>query len=286
VSLTGRLDSRAGRAFLRDRVCVPKVERAPQRIERRTAQPSRMGAALDYAIRFRMWKEGHADLRPLVAWSGLDADGAHPHRCPLAIRSLRRVYRRSVEALETNTLVELSDAAAEACMRLAELDIIHRAGLKKFRFHPTGPDEWAELQALWSIVPWDEFIGFRWTVLNPTFGAGSRLVGGADADLLVDDVLVDFKCSVRPGLAIRDVRQVVGYAVLANRFGVDGLDPAAFADWPGDQPVTHLGLYLARAGVLHVFPLNEAISPFHQRELLEFLVGRRVALAIAGDSSS
>ncbi|MGG0029232.1 hypothetical protein ABEX92_15355 [Bacillus safensis subsp. osmophilus] len=48
-------------------------------------------------------------------------------------------------------------------------------------------------------------------VFNPHFGIASLLVDGADADILVDDVLYDFKVVKDVGYKSADVLQLTGY---------------------------------------------------------------------------
>lgn len=74
-------------------------------------------------------------------------------------------------------------------------------------------------------------------VLNPTF-AGSKAIGGADADLIVDSCLIDIKATVNP-LKRGDVRswiyQVIGYVLL---------------DYDAGHKVDRVAIYLARQGAL------------------------------------
>ena len=92
-----------------------------------------------------------------------------------------------------------------------------------------------ELLVLWGLVRWDAFTPTRLPALNPTFGEGSRLVGGADADIVVDDLIIEIKVVKEAKLAIGYVRQLVGYALLANEFGVDNV---------GSFEIERLGVWL------------------------------------------
>lgn len=51
-------------------------------------------------------------------------------------------------------------------------------------------------------------------VYNPHFGIGSRMVGGADADVYMDGVLYDFKTTIKNGWSSADVTQIIGYYLL------------------------------------------------------------------------
>lgn len=51
-------------------------------------------------------------------------------------------------------------------------------------------------------------------IYNPTFGIGSRVIGGADADIYIDGTLFDFKTTKVNGYRRADATQLIGYYVL------------------------------------------------------------------------
>ena len=51
-------------------------------------------------------------------------------------------------------------------------------------------------------------------VFNPTFGIGSQVVGGADADVFIDGTLYDFKVRKENSWSSKLARQLVGYYVI------------------------------------------------------------------------
>ena len=108
------------------------------------------------------------------------------------------------------------------------------------------PDIWVEaLAQLAQLFP-DAF-GDRFgrpAVLNPVF-AQSSAVGGADADLISDGMLLEIKTTINPRIDGAWIRQLLGYLLL---------DTAAEFD------ITSLGLYLARQGRLLVWPLPDALD--------------------------
>jgi hypothetical protein len=80
-------------------------------------------------------------------------------------------------------------------------------------------------------------------LLNPNFGASSRIVRGADADLIAGDMLVDFKATKKERMDERDLDQLLGYYFLArHERDLDQTFPA----------INRLGLYFARYGCLWV----------------------------------
>jgi hypothetical protein len=79
-------------------------------------------------------------------------------------------------------------------------------------------------------------------LLNPTFAA-SRELGGADADLLVDDgLLLDIKATRKNTMSRRHLLQLLGYA---------------FADWDDALGATRVGIYFARQGARIEWSLDE-----------------------------
>lgn len=50
--------------------------------------------------------------------------------------------------------------------------------------------------------------------LNPYFGIGSRIVGGADADIYIDGTLYDFKVIKKNGWSSAYATQIIGYYLL------------------------------------------------------------------------
>jgi len=121
-----------------------------------------------------------------------------------------------------------------------------------------------ELQALYEIVPWQEFQPKERLVLNPVFGEGSRLLGGADADLVLDEQLIEIKTVPKQTLTLETVRQLVGYALLANKYGVNGDGR--------DDTILRLGVYYSRTGMLHRFALGNCIDAENDHDVLNFLL--------------
>ena len=77
-------------------------------------------------------------------------------------------------------------------------------------------------------------------VLNPTF-SGSRDVGGADADLIIDGCLIELKSS-RKNLDSDDLRQVLGYCLL---------------DYDGTHRISSLAIYRTRHGITHHWTISD-----------------------------
>ncbi|MEU1289773.1 UvrD-helicase domain-containing protein [Kitasatospora sp. NPDC005856] len=90
-------------------------------------------------------------------------------------------------------------------------------------------------------------------VCGPAF-AGSADIGGADADFILDGLLLDCKASTRPQRLGRDeIYQLAGYLLL---------------DYDDDYAIDQVGLYLARQGRLVIWSADEFLTRLGARTSL------------------
>lgn len=115
-----------------------------------------------------------------------------------------------------------------------------------------------DLLSLTSQVSVDDLCAMSWkfyetqqgllrktAILNPIF-SGSREIGGADADLIVDQCLIEIKATVDPSRQRKPlIYQLLGYA---------------FLDYEDEFEINEVAVYLARQGVLLTWPLEELMS--------------------------
>ena len=89
-------------------------------------------------------------------------------------------------------------------------------------------------------MPWYVFHPRRVGYLNPVFRA-SRLVVGADADLIVDDMLVEIKTTVDSRIRREQYNQLLGYYLLYLLAGIDDVSQTL--------PIRRLAVYQSARGV-------------------------------------
>ena len=89
-------------------------------------------------------------------------------------------------------------------------------------------------------------------VLNPTFGEGSRIVGGADADIIIDNTLIDIKTTMNLKLRREWFHQIIGYYILSRIGGIDGVSPK--------HKINKLGFYFSRYGELYTITVKTLIN--------------------------
>jgi hypothetical protein len=143
---------------------------------------------------------------------------------------------------------------------LAKLDAYFRAGVIDPNLsHDDGLDI-KDLRKLMIIANESEYFKVDTSCyLNPNFGKGSVFVGGADADLIIDDTLIDLKVSKRLILDRNHLNQLIGYYILSIIGGIN--------DAPDSRPIKNIGVYFARHGVLWKSPI---LSFSNETEVLKF----------------
>ena len=159
----------------------------------------------------------------------------------------------------------LSARLANHLLKMSNLDAIYRSMRTSFLppqtdrafVEPVPQSEIDDLLALYEVIPKDLFRGEKvW--LNPDLSILNhdidppprrRVSGGvkADADVIVDDMLIDIKTSrakITKALPLQDFCQLMGYFALASI--------------EGKHRIRRLGIYYARFGYLFEFPVPRA----------------------------
>jgi hypothetical protein len=100
---------------------------------------------------------------------------------------------------------------------------------------------------------------FKTAITGATF-AGSKDIGGADCDLIIDGCLIDFKTTIRPGIETAQLRQLIGYWLL---------------DYDDALHISSAAITLLRHGLTHRFSLRDLAGPNadHARLRRDFRAG-------------
>ena len=143
------------------------------------------------------------------------------------------------------------ERVARCVQFLAAADMLYRTD----EFNPNTVSDNSvtrELLALNEVFHPDHLFSIRKDcLLNPNFQAGG-LVGGADADIIVDGLLVDIKTTISPGLNSSHIRQLAGYAVLQDMAGI-----RISEDKVHTVPIREVALYFSRQGLMARWQLDE-----------------------------
>jgi hypothetical protein len=214
-----------------------------------------MGTAFDYALRWTFLARFQcaAERQNWVAEAAVDRlrlFSPRSGKLKTATAIVARARKRVARAIATG---KLTDSTLESALELARLDPVFRAGVGlEYVGRPVPHREIAELRSLLQVVPFSDLSPQRWCLLNPVFTA-SLEIGGADADLLIDDMILEVKTSSSGRYERSFFNQLLGYYLLHLHAGIDGLTK---------QPeVRRLGLYFSRQGRLVVWSVERIASP-------------------------
>lgn len=143
---------------------------------------------------------------------------------------------------------QLSRELIKATIFLAKLDVSSRTGIVDSGFYKIEDKKIIEIEQLFNIMPWQKFKTNKNCILNPTFGIGSSLVNGADADLIIDNTLIDIKTTRFLKIKREDLNQIIGYHLLSIIGGIDSKKKIE---------IKNIGIYFARFGYLWKMPLTD-----------------------------
>ncbi len=197
-----------------------------------------------------------------------------------ALREAGELYRTYVRT------GELTDELIASTVRLAHLEFFYRSGRVIGDPDDVSREDVEDLRRLISVAQENEhlFRASRACLLNPTFGPASGMVGGADADIILDETLIEIKTTANLKVDRNWVYQLIGYYVLSRIGGIDGLGCAEPAEVMKlerlmEPRITRLGVYLARFGHMEVWNVDEIVNHerlpgfvrwFHDRALEHF----------------
>lgn len=129
-------------------------------------------------------------------------------------------------------------------IRLAKLDLVGRISELVPDFEEAAPEDIRDLVELLAIAPFDDLVHQGPIFLNPLFGETGARVGGADADLISGDMLIDIKTTRFDNVKKEYLNQLLGYFLLARRqHAIDPLFPVP----------RRFGIYYSRYGYLYSF---------------------------------
>src|ERR1017187_1434228 len=244
----------------------------PLRIESRSDRYSMVGTAFDYLLRFEIQRRApYAAVRDWVAETaanrifrddghvsgGLDLfHGADP-KDYLPPEEISKRAKHIVEKAKAAVTAFCKSKSPDNTMRndlaayaicLANLDVIVRAGVLDPHFECADPEDVEDLLEMLSIVPFGDLLDKKSIILNPAFGDASLLVGGADADLVSGDLLLDFKVTKKDSMEPKTLDQLLGYFLLWRKERLSN---------PALQEIGRVGLLFARHGYLWTFDVKE-----------------------------
>ena len=147
----------------------------------------------------------------------------------------------------------LSRELIRQTLRMSYIDPVLRAGCG-VEYIGTDADQLdiEDIEKQFPLIDSELFKSQNRCLLNPTFGKGSQLVGGADADLIIDDKLIDVKTTKKLELPLSYFCQIIGYLLLHRIGGTSSCS--------GEFEIEQLGIYYSRYGYLFSFNVKDLIN--------------------------
>ncbi|TLM88446.1 IS1 family transposase [Hymenobacter jeollabukensis] len=243
---------------------------------------SRIGTAFDYLFRFQLERINAQFRQEPRQWIAEHALGM------VTSSQARKAKTKPEAAAKTLPLVarlesDFDDAKGQyqaflrsgvltpelilSCLLLAKLDVVYRTGRPEFAFREVAFDDEAaeidQVEKLFQAVNWEPFLAQHHCVLNPTFGRAGMLVGGADADIIIDGVLIDLKVTATQTLQRSYLNQLIGYYLLSLMHTKD-CEPI--------YPIHTIALYFPRADYLLKIPVAHYFDQAgYQQRKAEFI---------------
>lgn len=243
TSLLKKRDSELSARFKAFRPGHRPDSKRPLLVPPRSKRYSMVGTAFDYLLRFELERcsssviagQWVAELAPDLIFkrangtqiSGLGLsihDPSDPLFCQLpgiatrataVITAAKKSVRTYCGQREPSD--KLRREVAEHAVRLARLDPIVRAGYLDKDFVIAPDEDVNDLLDMLEVTPFDRLLEQNPIILNPNFGKSSMALGGADADFIAGDLLIDIKVKSKSGgLPTVLFDQLLGYVLLCR----------------------------------------------------------------------
>lgn len=209
-----------------------------------SGRASHIGTAFDYLLRFHLertfapsvttkWIAEHAitalDRGAIEYDKGWLAD---------AKSKLRAAQTAHHNYLDTG---KVGDDLIRSAFDLVQLDVFYRTG-RTYDFVTAENADVDDLRNLLTVAVRCFPKPSQTCYLNPNFGEASSLVSGADADLIIDGVLIDIKTTKTLSFKQDMYNQLIGYYLLSRLGRINDKE---------NVDLSSAGIYFARYGLLH-----------------------------------
>ena len=151
----------------------------------------------------------------------------------------------------------LTDELISAALCLAYLEGTRRSGtFNEAKLKTLDDRDVADLKELISIAHEQDFTSRKACYLNPTFG-----LTHSNADLIIDNKLIDIKTTRDLVLDRRHLHQLIHYYILLSLNGIDVGRKRPLNYFEEVCEVSHICIYFSRHGYLYPMKTSDLISP-------------------------
>jgi hypothetical protein len=228
------------------------------RVKPLSENPQTVGNAVDYMIRFYVERlnEGRAkNGNKWIAERALNSLTARLERENVSgqnkalIKSIEFQFSKAKDN-HSQFLKDgiISNKLIKSSIFLGKLDSYYRSKKIDNSLKKHSLKDIQDVKKIMAIIRPDNFTAKKKCFLNPTFGRGSEFVGGADADLIIDDTIIDIKAVKHLKIERKYLNQLIGYYILSLIGGINGKGKK--------KTIKNIGIYFARHGILWSIPLS------------------------------
>ena len=211
-----------------------------------------IGTAFDYLMRFYLkYHNPKAKEQTWVAeMSCKKLSEVNPSVHKKAVKNLKFAKDAYSKFLKNGIL---NENILKSAILLAQLDPIYRADYVDDNMGVVDNHDIQDLRNLISLVNIEDFMANSYCLLNPTFSEGSVLVSGADADIIIDNQMIDIKTTKKLEISREMFNQIIGYYVLGKigGMGEEKIDASN---------INEIGFYFSRYGIKYMYKVEEIIN--------------------------
>ncbi|WP_411824659.1 hypothetical protein [Leptospira sp. 'Mane'] len=258
MSLSAHLKNENIKKLFSNFVTIPKIKSdMPIKAEPLTKRYGIVGTAFDYLLRFVIERTNLNSISQ--TWTAQVCANSFFERNEkakkIAISIIENALNSKTQFIKSG---KITNDLIVASINLAYIDTIFRSRkielVDSFINDVSNPDEKdiQDIKNLYSLIEIKMFKSKSICVLNPTFGKASELVQGADADLFIDNTLIDIKTVKNMALTSEYIYQLVGYFLLSKIDKIDGISDK--------YSIKNLGLYFSRFAELITLPIDQLIE--------------------------
>lgn len=269
MSLTSFLSNKDVREAFKLEFTIPRLSAKKEIVAPPLSKRySLVGTAFDYILRFYLERLNSNAMTQQWIAEGALTDPLSPILTNVEIdaETNKSTYEDTEETLKVKNLIEnakshyntflssgiFTNELFESAIHLAQLDTICRARIVDDNLGIAYAEDIEDLNNLANCLQEEMFESSTICLLNPMFGEGSTLVGGADADLVIDDTIIEIKTTMKLQQKRDHINQLLGYYILHNISGVGGYTPK--------PTITKIGIYYSRFAYMHILNLSEIVN--------------------------
>ncbi len=220
-----------------------------------------VGTAFDYLTRFLIESTNKDKTTTRNSWV-LEA-------APMNLLAEAKIRKEAlIELDEYHTIIQDAKKVYSSCRKtgsIVEDDIVSILKLAPFEhyfrcmilghdYRDINQNDIEDIRNLLDIFHNKLWVANHHVVINPCFGEGSLLVGGADIDMVIDDMLLDVK-TTQKFFEAKHLRQMIIYYFLYRIGGIEGCEY-----YNDPEAIKKLGLYYSRYGELVQINIADIIT--------------------------